>query len=114
MLAEPDDFGLISEAMPKAKRKLVEWALIVVASVGLVQMAYLMLNEEGGALRIARLNAEIERQLGENRKIQIENALLRAQIAEIKRRPETKEAMARFQLNMIRPDEVFIQTPSPE
>ncbi len=86
--------------------------MLLGAFVGLLSLLYLILIEDSGVQRIARLNADIERQTAENRKIEIDNSLLRIQIADVKNRPETKEAMARYQLNMIRPGEVFIQTPN--
>ena len=95
----------------KAKRKTDELIFLWLLLGGMLYMLYLIADERNGVLRIVQLNAEIERQVAVNRKVEVDNDLLRAQIADVKSHPEIMEAMARYQLNMVRPGEIFVQTP---
>lgn len=89
-----------------------ERLLVVGAITALGGLLHTILLEEKGIPRVVRLQAEIEAQVRENEQTKVDNGFLRAQIGDLKRRPETMEAMARYQLNMIRPDEIFVQTPA--
>lgn len=100
--------------MARLGREALGRLFFCAALAALAAMLYTILVADDGLPKVVRLQAEIEKQARENERTRVENGFLRAQIGDVKNSPETMEAMARYQLNMIRPDEVFVQTPSEE
>ena len=95
----------------KGSLKLVERFVLPGALAGLAYLAYAISSGKDGWLRVHELRTQIERQAEENRRMEVDNSLLRKQVSTLKRHPDSMEGIARYQLNMIRPGEVFIQIP---
>ncbi len=65
---------------------------------------------KGGWLRVWELNRELEAQKQANRQAQERNAVMDAEVRDLKQGSEAIEERARSELGMIKPGEVFFQT----
>ena len=82
-------------------------ALIVV----LVLLQYPLWLGKGGWLRVWDYDHQLTLQKEANRKLETRNAGLDAEVRDLKQGYEAIEERARFELGMIKQDEVFVQIP---
>lgn len=82
-------------------------SLILVALILLLQ--YPLWMGKGGWLKVWELDRQVEAQKETNRKTQMRNAALDAEVRDLKHGTEAVEERARFELGMVKQDEVFFQ-----
>lgn len=83
--------------------------LTFIALIALIQ--YPLWLGKGGWLKVWDYNHQLEQQRESNYKQKIRNAGLEAEVRDLKQGYEAIEERARFDLGMIRQDEIFIQIP---
>ena len=64
---------------------------------------------KGGWLRAWDMNRQLEVQHAKNKQLETRNAGFAAEVRDLKQGTEAIEERARYELGMIRPDEVFYQ-----
>ena len=64
---------------------------------------------KGGWLRAWHMEGEVRREQAKNRQLEIRNGGLAAEVKDLKQGTEAIEERARYELGMIRKDEVFFQ-----
>ena len=90
-----------------------------ILGVLIVLIQYPLWLGKGGWLRAWDMNRQLEVQHGRNKQLETRNAGLAAEVRDLKQGTEAIEERARYELGMIRPDEVFYQivpekkTPTP-
>jgi cell division protein FtsB len=84
-------------------------AIALVALVGLLQ--YPLWLGKGGWLRVWDVDRQLQQQKDANRKLEVRNAGLDAEVRDLKQGYDAIEERARFDLGMIKGDEVFVQIP---
>ena len=82
-------------------------AAILGALIVLIQ--YPLWLGKGGWLRAWDMNRQLEVQQGKNQQLERRNAGLAAEVRDLKQGTEAIEERARYELGMIRPDEIFFQ-----
>ena len=82
-------------------------AAILGALILLIQ--YPLWLGKGGWLRASDMDRQLEAQRAKNRSLETRNAALAAEVRDLKQGTEAIEERARYELGMIRPDEVFFQ-----
>lgn len=87
------------------------FAIALGALVVLIQ--YPLWFGKGGWLRVAELERELVLQQERNGRLAARNAALDAEVRDLKQGFEALEERARFELGMIRQDEVFFQVVGP-
>jgi cell division protein FtsB len=80
---------------------------ILVALIVLIQ--YPLWFGKGGWLRVWEVNRQLDGQQEKNRVLEARNAALGAEVRDLKQGTEAIEERARYELGLIRADEVFIQ-----
>ena len=75
----------------------------------LVLIQYPLWLGKGGWLRAWEMDRQVEIQKSKNRQLETRNAALAAEVRDLKQGTEAIEERARYELGMIRPDEVFFQ-----
>ena len=68
---------------------------------------------KGGVPRMVELQGKLEAQQATNAAARHRNALLAAEVNDLKEGLEMVEEKARFELGMIKPDEIFVQLSTP-
>lgn len=84
-------------------------SVALVALVAVLQ--YPLWIGKGGWLRVWDVDHQLQEQKGANRKLELRNAGLDAEVRDLKQGYDAIEERARFELGMIRQDEVFVQIP---
>ena len=84
---------------------------ILVALIVLIQ--YPLWIGKGGWLRAWQLDRDVQGQKARNHKLEGRNAALAAEVRDLKQGTEAIEERARYELGLIRPDEVFFQYQDP-
>lgn len=88
----------------------MRWLTITfIALIALIQ--YPLWLGKGGWLKVWDYNYQLEQQKEVNQKLKIRNAGLEAEVRDLKQGYEAIEERARYELGMIRQDEIFIQIP---
>lgn len=64
---------------------------------------------KGGWLRVWEISREVDAQRAHNDKLRARNATLAAEVHDLKQGYDAIEERARYSLNMIKPDEMFVQ-----
>jgi cell division protein FtsB len=82
-------------------------AAILGALILLIQ--YPLWLGKGGWLRAWEMGRQVEIQKSKNRQLETRNAALAAEVRDLKQGTEAIEERARYELGMIRGDEVFFQ-----
>ena len=82
-------------------------ALIVL--IGVLQ--YPMWIGKGGWLRVWDVDRQLQEQRDGNKKLEVRNGGLDAEVRDLKQGYDAIEERARYELGMIRQDEVFVQIP---
>ena len=77
----------------------------------ILALQYPMWLGKGGWLRVRELDRQVEAQKHVNAELQTRNAVLDAEVRDLKQGLEAIEERARSELGMIRQDEVFFQLP---
>jgi cell division protein FtsB len=80
---------------------------ILVGLIVLIQ--YPLWLGKGGWLRVWEVNRQLDAQQEKNRTLEARNAALAAEVRDLKQGTEAIEERARYELGLIRGDEVFIQ-----
>ena len=80
---------------------------ILVGLIVLIQ--YPLWFGKGGWLRVWEVNRQLDAQQDKNRALEARNAALAAEVRDLKQGTEAIEERARYELGLIRADEVFIQ-----
>ena len=87
------------------------FALILAVLVVLIQ--YPLWLGKGGWLRVWDIDRQLASQKGKNEALQARNDALDAEVRDVKQGYEAIEERARFELGMVRKDEVFFQIVDP-
>ena len=82
-------------------------AFILVGLIALIQ--YPLWLGKGGWLRVWEIDRQLASQKAKNESLQARNAALDAEARDLKQGLEAIEERARFELGLVRPDEVFFQ-----
>jgi len=82
-------------------------ALALVALIALIQ--YPLWLGKGSWLRVLEVDREIQIQREANRRLQVRNAALDAEVRDLKEGMDAIEGRARSELGMVRHDEIFFQ-----
>ena len=83
--------------------------LAAVLGVLIVLIQYPLWLGKGGWLRAWDMNRQLEVQHAKNKQLETRNAGFAAEVRDLKQGTEAIEERARYELGMIRPDEVFYQ-----
>jgi cell division protein FtsB len=84
-------------------------ALAIILGVLIVLIQYPLWLGKGGWLRAWDVDRQLEAQRGKNEALQARNAALAAEVRDLKQGTEAIEERARYELGLIRQDEVFFQ-----
>lgn len=84
-------------------------AVTLILAILLLLLQYPLWLGKGGWLKVWDLNRQVEAQQQANQQIQARNALLDAEVRDLKQGTEAIEERARNELGMIKRDEVFFQ-----
>ena len=79
----------------------------------LVALQYPLWLGKGGWLKVWDIERQIQQLKTDNRMLGIRNAGLDAEVRDLKQGYDAVEERARFELGMIRQNEVFVQIPKP-
>jgi cell division protein FtsB len=83
--------------------------LAVILGSLIVLIQYPLWLGKGGWLRAWQIEDSLGKQQSKNRQLEGRNAALAAEVRDLKQGTEAIEERARYELGMIRPDEVFYQ-----
>jgi len=82
-------------------------------TLGLIALLVLVHAElwfgKGGVPRVMELQAKLEQKKGENDTARARNERLVAEVSDLKEGLEMVEEKARFELGMVKPDEIYVQ-----
>ncbi|MDD5176519.1 MAG: cell division protein FtsB [Sterolibacterium sp.] len=84
-------------------------ALVLIALIALLQ--YPLWLGKGGWLRVWEVDRQLQAQREVNQKLEQRNAGLDAEVRDLKSGYDAIEERARFELGLIKQDEVFVQVP---
>jgi cell division protein FtsB len=84
-------------------------ALVLVALIALLQWP--LWFGKGGWLRVLEADRQLAAQVEANRKLEIRNAGLEAEVVDLKSGHDAIEERARFELGLIKPGEIFVSVP---
>ncbi len=83
------------------------------ALVGLIlAIQYPLWLGKGGWLRVWDVDRQLEAQAARNGRLEVRNGALGAEVKDLKQGFEAIEERARFELGMVKHDEVFFQVPA--
>ena len=88
----------------------MRWLSVALVAL-LVLLQYPLWIGRGGWLRVWDVDRQLQLQKESNRKLELRNAGLDAEVRDLKQGYEAIEERARFELGMIKQDEVFVQLP---
>ena len=88
----------------------MRWLAIVLVSLS-VLIQYPLWIGKGGWLRVWDVDRQLQQQKAANHQLEVRNAGLDAEVRDLKQGYDAIEERARFDLGMIKQDEVFVQTP---
>lgn len=83
--------------------------LVLLVLIALLQ--YSLWLGKGGWLRVWEVDRQLDAQREVNRKLEQRNAGLDAEVRDLKIGYDAIEERARFELGLVKPDEVFVQVP---
>ena len=90
----------------------MRWITLGLAALLLLVQAELWFGK-GGVPRMVELQGKLEAQQATNEAARRRNALLAAEVNDLKEGLEMVEEKARLELGMIKPDEIFVQLSTP-
>jgi cell division protein FtsB len=88
-------------------------ALGIVLGVLIVLIQYPLWLGKGGWVRAWDIDRQLAAQKAHNDRLQARNGVLEAEVRDLKEGSEAIEERARFELGMVRQDEVFVQIVEP-
>ena len=88
----------------------MRWLTLALAAL-LLLLQYPLWLGKGGWLRVWEYDRQLVQQKEANRKLETRNGGLDAEVRDLKQGYEAIEERARFELGMIKQDEVFVQIP---
>ena len=88
----------------------MRWPSLALVAL-LVALQYPLWLGKGGWLRVWDTDHKLQDQRDMNRKLELRNAGLDAEVRDLKAGTEAVEERARFELGLVRRDEVFVQVP---
>lgn len=68
---------------------------------------------KGGWLRVHEISRDVDEQRAHNESLRERNAVVAAEVHDLKQGYEAIEERARYSLNLIKPDETFVQITEP-
>ena len=80
-----------------------------ILSALIVLIQYPLWLGKGGWLRAWHMEQEVATQKGKNHQLEVRNAALEAEVRDLKTGTEAIEERARYELGLVRGDEVFFQ-----
>jgi len=89
----------------------MRWLSVALLAL-LLLLQYPLWLGKGGWLRVWEADRQLQMQKEGNKKLEIRNAALDAEVRDLKQGYEAIEERARFELGMIKQDEVFVQIPA--
>jgi cell division protein FtsB len=87
--------------------------LAIVLGVLIVLIQYPLWLGKGGWVRAWDIDRQLAAQRAHNERLQARNGALEAEVRDLKQGSEAIEERARFELGMVRRDEVFVQIVEP-
>lgn len=90
----------------------MRWFSLALLGV-LVALQYPLWFGKGGWLGVWDADRKLAAQREVNRKLEVRNAGLEAEVRDLKSGYEAIEERARFELGLVKADEVFVQVPQP-
>ena len=87
--------------------------LAIVLGVLIVLIQYPLWLGKGGWMRAWDIDRQLAAQKAQNDRLQARNGALEAEVRDLKQGSEAIEERARFELGMVRQDEVFVQIVEP-
>ena len=88
----------------------MRWLSLVLLALILL-MQYPLWLGKGGWLRVWDVEQQLEQQKEKNRTLEVRNSGLDAEVRDLKQGYDAIEERARFELGMIKQDEIFVQLP---
>jgi len=88
----------------------MRWLSVALVAL-VILLQYPLWLGKGGWLRVWAVDRQLQQQKDDNKKLEIRNAGLDAEVRDLKQGYDAIEERARFELGMIRHDEVFVQIP---
>ena len=88
----------------------MRWLAVALFSL-LLLLQYPLWLGKGGWLRVWDVDRQLQAEKAANKKLEIRNAGLDAEVRDLKQGFDAIEERARYDLGMIRQDEVFVQIP---
>ena len=88
----------------------MRWLSVALLAL-LLLLQYPLWLGKGGWLRVWEADRQLQLQREGNKKLEVRNAGLDAEVRDLKQGYEAIEERARFELGMIKNDEVFVQIP---
>lgn len=88
----------------------MRWLTLALVAL-LVLLQYPLWLGKGGWLKVWDYDRQLSQQKEANRKLEVRNTGLDAEVRDLKQGYEAIEERARYELGMIRQDEVFVQIP---
>jgi cell division protein FtsB len=88
----------------------MRWSLLILALI-VAALQYPLWVGKGGWLRVWDVDRQVQAQRETNRQLEQRNAGLEAEVRDLKSGNEAIEERARFELGLIKPNEVFVHTP---
>ncbi|MCA1937875.1 MAG: cell division protein FtsB [Dechloromonas sp.] len=88
----------------------MRWLTVGLLAV-IVLLQYPLWLGKGGWLKVWEYDRQLKVQREETRKLEIRNAGLDAEVRDLKQGYDAIEERARFELGMVKQDEVFVQIP---
>ena len=78
----------------------------------IVAIQYPLWLGKGGWLRVWDVDRQLEAQMAKNERLESRNGALAADVKDLKQGSDAIEERARYELGMVRSDEVFFQVPA--
>ena len=88
----------------------MRWLSFVLMAL-LILLQYPLWIGKGGWLRVWDVDRQLQQQKDVNRQLEVRNAGLDAEVRDLKQGYDAIEEWARFDLGMVKQDEVFVQIP---
>ena len=88
----------------------MRWPTLVLVAI-IVLLQYPLWLGKGGWLKVWDVDRQLQQQKDANRKLEVRNGGLDAEVRDLKQGYDAIEERARFELGMIKGDEVFVQLP---
>jgi cell division protein FtsB len=86
----------------------MRWLSVALLAL-LALLQYPLWIGKGGWLRVWDVDQQLQQQKENNKKLEVRNAGLDAEVRDLKQGYDAIEERARFELGMIRQDEIFVQ-----